>query len=571
MAKASSKIQEDLSVAKPNTACCAPISDPALKSASKSKLADRINGLLEDVKRLKALVLFLCMVYMTLPRDEERTNEEMAELLEIKDAEIAALKVKEAEISAAKDAEIAALKDKEAEISSSKDAEIAVLKDKLASAKKNSMNSSKKPSGDITNPPKKAKSGEKGKPGARKGHKAHIRPAPDPSEIDHTYEYKPESDTCDCGHALVRHEERDSTLYQLELVPNPVEYNALVSQAYKCPHCGKIHKGAPPVETAAAGLVGVRLMATIFDLRCQGVSIRGIQRFLLSVLGAELSTGEISQVLTKKTPAALNKAYDELLEALPNEPKVGIDETGHKENGKKAWTWAFCAQTFVLFKIVAGRSADVIADVMKDFEGTITCDFYSAYRKWMKDNPSSRVQFCMAHLIRDIKFLADYPDNPVQLYGNNLLEIVKEMFELHHQRFDETQPPPPDLQERLEECAERFRSAALDAPDHKKAQNMAKRFREHAESYLLFVKDVFVDPTNNATEQAIRFLVILRHVTQGTRSEEGRRASERLWTIKATCAKNNVSVFDYMVEALTAHYRGLPHPSLLELKDKGKK
>ena len=37
-----------------------------------------------------------------------------------------------------------------------------------------------------------------------------------------------------------------------------------------------------------------------------------------------------------------------------------------------------------------------------------------------------------------------------------------------------------------------------------------------------------VDPTNNSAEQAIRFVVIDRHITQGTRSETGRRWSERV-------------------------------------------
>ena len=50
---------------------------------------------------------------------------------------------------------------------------------------------------------------------------------------------------------------------------------------------------------------------------------------------------------------------------------------------------------------------------------------------------------------------------------------------------------------------------------------MAKRFREHGESYFTFVTTPGVEPTNNLAEQAIRFVVIDRHITQGTRSEAG--------------------------------------------------
>jgi hypothetical protein len=38
-------------------------------------------------------------------------------------------------------------------------------------------------------------------------------------------------------------------------------------------------------------------------------------------------------------------------------------------------------------------------------------------------------------------------------------------------------------------------------------------------------------------EQAIRFLVLDRLVTQGTRSERGRRWCERIWTAIATCTQ----------------------------------
>ena len=39
-----------------------------------------------------------------------------------------------------------------------------------------------------------------------------------------------------------------------------------------------------------------------------------------------------------------------------------------------------------------------------------------------------------------------------------------------------------------------------------------------------------VEPTNNAAEQTIRFVVLDRAVTQGTRGCKGREWSERIWT-----------------------------------------
>jgi hypothetical protein len=66
-----------------------------------------------------------------------------------------------------------------------------------------------------------------------------------------------------------------------------------------------------------------------------------------------------------------------------------------------------------------------------------------------------------------------------------------------------------------------------------------------------------------ALEQAIRFIVIDRHVTQGTRSAKGRRANERLWTVIATCALQGRSAFEFILQAVQAYFHDSHPPSLL--------
>jgi hypothetical protein len=97
----------------------------------------------------------------------------------------------------------------------------------------------------------------------------------------------------------------------------------------------------------------------------------------------------------------------------------------------------------------------------------------------------------------------------------------------------------------------------------REAQNMTKRFRQHAEAYFAFITTPGMDPTNNVAEQAIRFVVIDRHVTQGTRGAKGRRASERLWTVIATCALQGRLAFAFILEAVDAFVHDRPAPSLL--------
>jgi transposase len=79
---------------------------------------------------------------------------------------------------------------------------------------------------------------------------------------------------------------------------------------------------------------------------------------------------------------------------------------------------------------------------------------------------------------------------------------------------------------------------------------MAARFEKHGESYFRFITTPGVEPTNNLAEQAIRFVVIDRLITQGTRSERGNRWCERIWTVIATCTQQGRSVFEYLEAAV---------------------
>ena len=83
-------------------------------------------------------------------------------------------------------------------------------------------------------------------------------------------------------------------------------------------------------------------------------------------------------------------------------------------------------------------------------------------------------------------------------------------------------------------------------------------FDEHGESYVRFITTPGIDPTNNLAEQAIRFVVIDRLVTQGSRSEAGRRWLERIWTVMATCAQQGHSAFEFLAETVQLHFQGQP-------------
>src|SRR5262249_1404812 len=129
---------------------------------------------------------------------------------------------------------------------------------------------------------------------------------------------------------------------------------------------------------------------------------------LRDVIGVTISRGQLAK-LVQKVSASLKEVYDPLREALPSEARLNVDETGHPDQGDRLWTWCFRAPLFTLFHIDPSRGSDVLVEVLgKEFQGVLGCDYFSAYRKYMKDC-DVRVQFCLAHLIRDVKFLVEHP------------------------------------------------------------------------------------------------------------------------------------------------------------------
>ncbi|MCP5114802.1 MAG: IS66 family transposase [bacterium] len=440
--------------------------------------------------------------------------------------------------------------------------ENAQLKEQLAAAHKNSSTSSKPPSSDIVNPKKpRGKGGKKRKRGGQRGHKRHERPSFPAEMIDDILPYT--LDGCpDCGGELLFSRQAEPrVIQQAELVAKPLWITEHRALAYWCPKCRKVHYAPMPAGVEKTGLFGPKLTTLVAFMKgvCHA-SFSTIRKFLRDVVGIKVCRGYLAKLI-RKVSTWLGPAYEELLARLPGEAFLNIDETGHKENAKKFWTWCFRAELYTLFRIEPTRSSQVLIDTLgEEFNGVLGCDYFGAYRKYMRKF-GVLIQFCLAHLIRDVKFLTTLPDKKQQAYGKRVREALRELFAVIHRRDKLSEA---GFAKKLEAArAEVFRVATTRVPQGKQARNLAKRFHKHGEAYFQFITTPGIEPTNNLAEQAIRFVVIDRRITQGTRSEVGRRWCERIWTAIATCTQQGRSVFEFLSESVQAHLCGAAPPSLL--------
>jgi len=441
-------------------------------------------------------------------------------------------------------------------------AAVARLQEQLAAARKDSSTSSKPPSSDIVKPPAPPPPAgqDKRKRGGQPGHPRHER-ALFPSEaVGHFFEHTLDACPC-CGGHLRLNGGLALVVQQVDVEPAKLAVQQHTCPEYWCARCEKSYKAALPEHIVKGGLVGPRLTTLIAYLKgfCHA-SFSTIRKFLRDVVKVTISRGQLSKVIGKVSEA-LEGPYQELLERLPAEAVLNVDETGHKDGGKRMWTWCFRASLYTLFKIDPHRSADVLIKVLgKEFDGVLGCDCFSAYRRYMREFDVV-VQFCLAHLIRDVKFLMTLPGKKEQAYGQRLRDALKALFGVTHRR---EKMSAVEFHRRLQAARQAvLRAGSQDVPASRHAQNMAKRLGKYGDSYFTFVTTPGVQPTNNLAEQAIRFVVIDRLITQGTRSEAGQRWCERIWTVMATCAQQGRGVFDYLCEAVEGYFHAEAAPSLL--------
>lgn len=434
---------------------------------------------------------------------------------------------------------------------------VAFLTEQVAKLSKNSSNSSKPPSSDIVNPPKSGPSdGQPRKQGGQPGHNGAHRQPFSLDQIDEVYEDIP--DHCPKGHDLSGQPLLEPRIHQqAERVEKPVKITEHRRYAKRCPICDQIVYADLSEGVAGDPLFGPRLTALAAYMKgALHTTYSGLEDFSRDVLGLTISRSLLCNMIARVS-ATLQPAYDELGEHVPTAPVLNIDESGWKDNGVKYWLWIFATNTISLFVLARSRSSKVLYEVLgATWSGTIVSDFFSAYVKYA----NTLQQFCLAHLIRDIKFLTTLPDPMEQAFGTLLLSQFRRLFHLWHrrdkipkERFD---PLMQKIQNRIFVLAQRE-----NLPKH--SRRLARRIRKHGGALFRFLFDPLVSPTNNLAEQSIRHSVLNQRLTQGSRSEMGRRWNERIFTVVGTCRKQGRSAWQFLCDTVSAHYCHMPMPSLI--------
>jgi transposase len=423
----------------------------------------------------------------------------------------------------------------------------------------NSTNSSKPPSSDPIGLKRKPPAPPTGrKSGGQPGHAKAQRPLVPPEKLRSSTDCRPT--TCRrCAHPLLG-DDPEPLIHQVADLPR---IEPIVDQfrlhRLTCSHCGATTCGTLPegVPTGSFSPYTQAVLATLAG--AYRLSKRQIQQLAGDLFGLTISTGMISK-LEKQSAAALAEPYHELARSVLEAEAVNIDETGWREDRRKAWLWVTVTALATVFTIARYRSAEVARRLLGNKEDqVVSSDRFKSY-DWLW---AYWRQVCWSHLRRDFQAMIDR-GGPGEAIGRRLLGLSDRLFEVWHRARDGTLEEGA-FPERILRLRPRVRRALQDGTrcDCATTARTCAEILRVEEGLWNFVWFPGVEPTNNAAERALRHAVIWRRISGGTASESGSRFVERMLTVVATCRQQGRNVLEYLTSCFEADRRGQLIPSLL--------
>ncbi|MEK7069930.1 MAG: IS66 family transposase [Patescibacteria group bacterium] len=374
--------------------------------------------------------------------------------------------------------------------------------------------------------------------GAQKGHKAYTRHIPE--RIDSVQEHNPKK--CpECHTELGRTQEvRKRYVTDIKLVARVKNTQHNIHRKY-CPKCKKIIEPEVPNVLPHARF-GLNLMLFIMYLRL-GLRLPGnkVREFLQTMYNLSISEGEIVHIL-KQLVIAFGPYYSELEKIVRVARVKHTDSTGWRVNGKNYFAWVFITAGVVLYKIRRRNNSRVPLSVFgtKQKGMTLVIDRHSALRT-LAEKAGFFLQLCWSHILSDSK---DLKKN-FGAEGRYVHHKLKDIFEMAASFESKGTPEQVDALK-----AEIF-ALILRHYKHITIRRFVNNlWKRDIDSLFRFVTDPDVDPTNNISERELRHLVIIRKISNGSRSARGAHATAMLLSVIQTLRMNKKNPLLEMQEIL---------------------
>lgn len=329
----------------------------------------------------------------------------------------------------------------------------------------------------------------------------------------------------------------------------------------RCPSCGKTTRAELPVGVSTTAF-GPRLCALVTFLTGRlRLSKRGVEELLQVAFGIDLAVGSVCAM-----EAAMSRSLEQPVEAakehIREQAHVQMDETSWREANRRAVLWVVVTALVSVFAIRPTRARKWAQELIgEQFRGILTTDRYAAYA-W---KPPGERQVCWSHLRRDFERMALTPGEAGKM-GGNLLRQAEAVFDRWH-RIRDGAIQDATFRRYMRPIMARVGALLREGGKcaHARTQGTCAEILSLEPALWTFVFHYRegVEPTNNASERAIRPAVLMRKTSFGTQSEGGSRFIERMLTVVMTLRQQKRNVFAYLTEAAQARLEGRSAPLVL--------
>ena len=376
------------------------------------------------------------------------------------------------------------------------------------------------------------------KHGAPTFHKGYWRKIPE--RIDFIKPLRILACSC-CGGKLSSVQEvRERIVEDLPETPPPIATKYLIERRY-CAHCKKLVEADVPDALPGARL-GLRVMLLIAFLKIRmALPEKKVVELLQSAHAFRISQAEVVCVLDQLR-RAFGPHYAEIEKKIREAPVKGCDETGWRLNGLNHWVWCMVNEEVAWYKVHRRRSYKVVKPVLKDQTGKIIVhDRLPTYNQLAEETGCAQ-QVCWAHILRDSKKLAKNYEEAKTVHRR-----LKSIF-----RKAKSLAPHATVQdiERLLARIDRFGKLHFENKSIRTFRNSI--CKKHRGNLFHFVTNPAVPSTNNGTERAIRKAVIIRKISNGSRSEKGARILETILSVIETMRLQGKNPLEEMRRTLTS-------------------
>jgi transposase len=384
------------------------------------------------------------------------------------------------------------------------------------------------------------------RPGQKFGHVGITRHAPD--HIDEVIE-ETLHECPDCHHVLGAPFDVEEQI-QEDIIPMHVRVRKYRRHVYGCEHCQKEFKAPYHPEHVPFGYLGANVLihaAILKYYHC--LPYRKIRELFQDMAGLTVSPGGISQALARISHWLGVEKY-QLLEAIRRSPKLHVDETGWRLDGKKSWVWVLANERLAYYHVDRSRSRKVLKELLgTEFNGTLISDFFSVYL-----NLPYRMQKCLVHLLREFHDCAktDRTAEFMRAY-RKIKRLINDARRLREKYDQIPSGKYAYLRLRLEQRLFDFTTAVY---TNKNLLRLSKRFVQSWLEMFQFLKDPTLDWNNNFAERMIRPNVIYRNRSFGNRSDRGAEAHGTIMSLMQTLRLQGKNVGESLRLAFLRHRQG---------------